>query len=107
MDIIQATHLLEKVHNNDVGQLLNWVFYHDSLSSFTMHHWRHKSLAPYATDSNHLHSQDFQTRASLTRQRPVRLRRQQQQTHGKVSVSSANINIGCRQYNVPTLQTQY
>ncbi|KAL0942978.1 uncharacterized protein CTRU02_200864 [Colletotrichum truncatum] len=49
MDMIRATQLNDQPHGSDTGHLLNWVQYHEVISRFTMHHWRHKSLVPMKT----------------------------------------------------------
>ncbi|OIW26431.1 hypothetical protein CONLIGDRAFT_671996 [Coniochaeta ligniaria NRRL 30616] len=43
-DIIQATHLEEQSHEGDIGHLLDWFYYHQALSRFSIQHWRHKPL---------------------------------------------------------------
>ncbi|KAL3292838.1 zinc-finger transcription factor [Colletotrichum asianum] len=43
-DIIQATPLKDQPPNNETGRLLQWVHYHETLSRFAVHHWRHQSL---------------------------------------------------------------
>ncbi|KAH8891149.1 hypothetical protein GQ53DRAFT_687393 [Thozetella sp. PMI_491] len=45
MDTLRAAHLTDQSHESDIDYLLDWIFYHDALSRFPMHHWRHKSLA--------------------------------------------------------------
>ncbi|KAH6653261.1 fungal-specific transcription factor domain-containing protein [Truncatella angustata] len=46
MEIIQATRLEDQLQDGDIAYLLEWVYYHNALSRFSMHHWRHKSLSP-------------------------------------------------------------
>ncbi|WQF85883.1 Putative zn(2)Cys(6) fungal-type DNA-binding domain, fungal transcription factor [Colletotrichum destructivum] len=54
MDTIQATaRLMDQPHESDVGHLLNWVYYHETLSRFAVHHWRHKSLVPGTSPRSH------------------------------------------------------
>lgn len=50
--MIQATHLKGQSYESDTGRLLDWVYYHDALSRFAVHHWRHKSLVAKASDRN-------------------------------------------------------
>ncbi|KAI0181362.1 fungal-specific transcription factor domain-containing protein [Hypoxylon sp. FL1284] len=45
MDIVQATYAKGQLCESDFGPLLGWVYFHDSLSRFPMHHWQHASLA--------------------------------------------------------------
>lgn len=68
--MIKATGLKGHSQESDVGHLLDWVYYHDALSRFSMHHWRHKSLTLEAADANHLEPHGLQS-LPLTRYRPV------------------------------------
>ncbi|KAK7398430.1 hypothetical protein QQX98_012181 [Neonectria punicea] len=67
-DIIQATQLKDQPHESDAGQLLSWVHYHETVSRFAVHHWRHKSLVPRASTRNNP-PQDLQY-PPLARHRP-------------------------------------
>ncbi|KZL65479.1 zinc-finger transcription factor [Colletotrichum tofieldiae] len=49
MNIIQVTSLKDQSHQRDIRHLLDWVYYHNTLCHFTIHHRRHKSLSPRAT----------------------------------------------------------
>ncbi|KAH7155963.1 fungal-specific transcription factor domain-containing protein [Dactylonectria macrodidyma] len=69
MDMIQATQLKDQPYESDAGRLLSWVQYHETLSRFAVHHWRHKSLAPKASILNSPKPQHLQS-PSLTRYRP-------------------------------------
>lgn len=71
MDMIQATGLRDQPYESDAGHLLDWVQYHETISRFTVHHWRHKSLALSTTSIRNGHrAQGFQF-PSLTKYRPV------------------------------------
>lgn len=70
MDMIQATGLRDQPCESDAGHLLGWVQYHETISRFTVHHWRHKSLVPTTTLARNVHrTQDLQY-PSLTKHRP-------------------------------------
>ncbi|KAI1266678.1 fungal-specific transcription factor domain-containing protein [Xylariaceae sp. FL1019] len=43
MRIVQEAHLESKLGNIRIGSLLEWVYYHHTLSRFTLKNWRHKS----------------------------------------------------------------
>lgn len=45
MELMQETLVHPQARSTDVGILVDWVYYHDALARFTMHHWRHKSVA--------------------------------------------------------------
>lgn len=48
VDIAQVAQLGREtagLMNDDIANLLDWVFYHSTLSRFAMYHWRHKSDA--------------------------------------------------------------
>ncbi|KAI3325555.1 fungal-specific transcription factor domain-containing protein [Xylariaceae sp. AK1471] len=51
MDIVQVARLEQQSNQSDIGNLLDWVYYHDALSRFTKYHWRHKSVALEVTDT--------------------------------------------------------
>ncbi|KAI0150262.1 fungal-specific transcription factor domain-containing protein [Xylariaceae sp. FL1272] len=42
MRIVQEAHLESKLDDIGIGSLLEWVYYHHTLSRFTMKNWRHK-----------------------------------------------------------------
>lgn len=69
VDMIQGTGLRDQPYGSDAGQLLDWVQYHETISRFTVHHWRHKSLVPITTARNSPRIQDIQYQ-SLTKYRP-------------------------------------
>ncbi|KAI8625235.1 fungal-specific transcription factor domain-containing protein [Xylariaceae sp. FL1651] len=56
-EIVQRTQLGQKSSHGDFGSLLDWVYYHDTLSRFTMYHWRHDYVA---LESAHTSSPDHQ-----------------------------------------------
>lgn len=45
MEIIQRAQLGTQSDSIGTSDLIDWVYYHDSLSRFALFHWRHKSLA--------------------------------------------------------------
>lgn len=49
MEIIQHVQLGTQSNSVGTSNLIDWVYYHDSLSRFTLYHWRHKSLAAEPT----------------------------------------------------------
>ncbi|KAI1419556.1 fungal-specific transcription factor domain-containing protein [Xylaria sp. FL1777] len=51
LEIIHRAQLGNKLRYTDNGDLLDWVYFHDSMSRFTLYHWRHKHLAVTATDT--------------------------------------------------------
>ncbi|KAI0972452.1 fungal-specific transcription factor domain-containing protein [Xylaria arbuscula] len=51
MQIIQRAELGYLSDESGNGDLLDWVYFHDSMSQFTLYHWRHKYLAAEATDT--------------------------------------------------------
>ncbi|KAJ9155453.1 Zinc-finger transcription factor [Pleurostoma richardsiae] len=53
MDIIHGSHLEQKSDESDIRDLLDWVYYHNVLAQFAMHHWRHKSVAVDVKDADH------------------------------------------------------
>ncbi|KAK3941283.1 arginine metabolism regulation protein II [Diplogelasinospora grovesii] len=69
MDMIQATQLQDQPCESDTGHLLNWVHYHETVSRFSVHHWRHKSLVPRASIRNNPRPHDLQY-PPLARHRP-------------------------------------
>lgn len=42
---MQETLVYPQADSTDIGVLVDWVYYHDAMARFTMHHWRHKSVA--------------------------------------------------------------
>ncbi len=57
-EIVQRARLGNQSNSNiDYGDLLDWVYFHDSMSRFTRYHWGHKYLAAKVTDTaiNHVH----------------------------------------------------
>lgn len=70
MDIIQATDLIGQSKEPDVGNLLDWIYYHDTLSRFSVHHWRHKTLTLEAPETMHPDPRLVQT-SLLAKYRPV------------------------------------
>ncbi|KAG8163033.1 hypothetical protein KVR01_007511 [Diaporthe batatas] len=69
MDVIQTTGLRDQPCGSNAGHLLDWVQYHETISRFTMHHWRHKSLVPTTTARIGHRTQDIQ-HLPLTQYRP-------------------------------------
>ncbi|KAJ0120840.1 Zinc-finger transcription factor [Diaporthe amygdali] len=69
MDTIQATQLKYQPHESDIGRLLDWVHYHETISRFTVQHWRNKPLISWAPIRNHPGPRDLQS-SSLSRHRP-------------------------------------
>ncbi|KAI3395564.1 hypothetical protein diail_1075, partial [Diaporthe ilicicola] len=69
MDMIQAAQLRDQPYESDTGHLLDWVHYHDTISRFTVHHWRHESLVPPALSRSSLRPQVLQY-PTLARYRP-------------------------------------
>ncbi|KAI0869826.1 fungal-specific transcription factor domain-containing protein [Hypoxylon argillaceum] len=51
MDIVQRAQLGNQLHSCRNSKLVDWVYYHDSMSRFTLYHWRHKSLAIETKDT--------------------------------------------------------
>ncbi|KAI1762882.1 fungal-specific transcription factor domain-containing protein [Hypoxylon sp. FL1150] len=70
MDVVQATRLENQLYERDFGHLLNWVYFHDALSRFPVHHWQHASLTREAPDSNNLKLRGVQY-PPLARHRPA------------------------------------
>lgn len=68
--MIQATELKNQPYDSYAGHLINWVQYHETISRFTIHHWRHKSLVPTTPVGNCPTTRNIHT-PSLTRYRPV------------------------------------
>lgn len=68
--MIQATELKDQPYKSDAGHLINWVQYHETISRFTVHHWRHKSLVP-TTPVGNCPTKRKVLSPSLTRYRPV------------------------------------
>ncbi|EFQ36230.1 hypothetical protein CGRA01v4_04668 [Colletotrichum graminicola] len=48
MKITQAARLKDYSDQSDVRHLLDWVHFHNTLSHFPIHHWRHRPLPPGA-----------------------------------------------------------
>lgn len=44
MGIIEETNLEAKSDDSGVGELLDWVYYHDSLAQFAKRHWGHSTV---------------------------------------------------------------
>ncbi|KAB5526325.1 fungal-specific transcription factor domain-containing protein [Coniochaeta sp. 2T2.1] len=42
LDIIQATRLEEHRHQRDIGCLLDWFYFHQTICRFPMHHWQNE-----------------------------------------------------------------
>ncbi|KAK1979392.1 fungal-specific transcription factor domain-containing protein [Colletotrichum cereale] len=53
MKITQAARLKEHADQSDIRHLVDWVHYHNTLSHFPLHHWRHESLSPSATATHY------------------------------------------------------
>lgn len=70
MDTIQATQIKDQPYESETGHLINWVYYHETISRFTVHHWRHKSLVPTTPVGNCPTTRNIHS-PSLTRYRPV------------------------------------
>lgn len=70
--MIQATPLKDEPYESDTGHLLNWVHYHETVSRFSMRHWRHRSLVSRASIRNNLGPQGLQ-HPPFARHRPVRI----------------------------------
>ncbi|KAH8646015.1 fungal-specific transcription factor domain-containing protein [Tricladium varicosporioides] len=50
LNIVETTCLKYQSNESDIGHLLDWLYYHDLLSRFSIHHWHHRSstlVAPY------------------------------------------------------------
>lgn len=71
MDVVQAAGLNNQADQSDIGCLLEWIHYHDALSRFSVHHWRHKSLTLGAAKEVSPVSQSLQHQ-SLAKYRPVK-----------------------------------
>lgn len=70
MDMIQVAHLRSHLDASNTGHLLDWVYYHDTLSRFALQHWRHKSIVLQASGIKDPKAQDIQI-LPLARYRPV------------------------------------
>ncbi|KAI1778172.1 fungal-specific transcription factor domain-containing protein [Hypoxylon cercidicola] len=70
MDIVQATCLETQSCESYFGHLLDWVYFHDTLSRFPMHHWQHGSLTREAPDTNYCSPRGVRYPA-LARHRPA------------------------------------
>ncbi|KAK2612013.1 hypothetical protein QQS21_001978 [Conoideocrella luteorostrata] len=70
MDIVQSTGLKDQLFESGIGHLLNWVYYHDTLSRFPLRHWQHESLARQCSEKPCSDSQDVQ-HLPLLRHRPA------------------------------------
>jgi hypothetical protein len=73
MNITQATSVKDQSQESDIGYLLDWVYYHNTLSRFSIHHWRHKALSPRATAAQNLNPGEELQYPSLARYRIVKL----------------------------------
>ncbi|KAJ2985256.1 hypothetical protein NUW58_g5635 [Xylaria curta] len=51
MEVIQRAQLGNQSDYGDNVGLVDWVYYHNSLSRFTLSHWRHRYLAVGSTDT--------------------------------------------------------
>lgn len=60
MDIIEGAGLEQQSDQSEIGHLLDWVYYHNALSRFAMHHWCHKSVDLEATDAIRLDTTNAQ-----------------------------------------------
>ncbi|KID85784.1 Zinc-finger transcription factor [Metarhizium guizhouense ARSEF 977] len=70
MDIVQTTCLKNRWHESDIGRLLDWVYYHDTLSRFPLRHWQHESLAREVPETEDFHFRGT-TCSDLTKYRPA------------------------------------
>lgn len=70
MDTIQTTCLEAQLYESDFGHLLDWVYFHDALSRFPIHHWQHASLAREAPNTIYVKPPGVQY-PPLARYRPV------------------------------------
>ena len=70
MDIIQGTHLDQQIDLSDISSLVDWAHYHDALSRFVMHHWRHRSVASSSKDGFDSEQRTMQY-PPLVKDRPV------------------------------------
>ncbi|GAW20953.1 hypothetical protein ANO14919_104660 [Xylariales sp. No.14919] len=51
MEIVERAQLGDRIDFTGSDMLLDWVYYHHSLSRFTLYHWRHKNLALEVADT--------------------------------------------------------
>ncbi|KAF3801375.1 hypothetical protein GCG54_00005531 [Colletotrichum gloeosporioides] len=91
-DMVQATPLRDQTPNNDTGRLLQWVHYHETLSRFAMHHWRHNSLVAEGP-SRSARGLQVAEQISLTRHRLVRDLSITSLTHPTVNPTYAILNL--------------
>ena len=70
LNIVKDTRLKYQSHEIDVSHLVDWLYYHELLSRFSMHHWRYKSSNLVAPYMNHPGPRDLQYSA-LLKHRPV------------------------------------
>lgn len=50
MEVVERAQLGEQSDHSITRQLLDWVYYHDSMSRFTLFHWRNQNPAVQITD---------------------------------------------------------
>ncbi|KAH8683782.1 fungal-specific transcription factor domain-containing protein [Ilyonectria robusta] len=72
MDIIQGAGLEQQSDQSEIGHLLDWVYYHNALSRFAMHHWCHKSVDLEATDAIRLDTTNAQYLPLVKDRRAIR-----------------------------------
>ncbi|KAI0459628.1 fungal-specific transcription factor domain-containing protein [Xylaria acuta] len=51
MEVVEGAQLGDQPDHNVIRKLLDWVYYHDSLSRFTLFHWRHQYPTVHGTDT--------------------------------------------------------
>ncbi|TGJ78719.1 hypothetical protein E0Z10_g10049 [Xylaria hypoxylon] len=51
MKIVQRARVGSQFESGGGSMLLDWVYYHDSMSRFTLYHWRHNDLAVEAANT--------------------------------------------------------
>ncbi|RYC65036.1 hypothetical protein CHU98_g1145 [Xylaria longipes] len=51
MDVVEGAQLGDQLDHTVTGKLLDWVYYHDSMSRFTLFHWRHQYPTVQPTDT--------------------------------------------------------
>ncbi|KEY74832.1 hypothetical protein S7711_06518 [Stachybotrys chartarum IBT 7711] len=54
IDLIHEADLKAKSDEADIGTMLDWVYYHDTLARFTIRHWQHKKMYSPASDVHNL-----------------------------------------------------
>ncbi|KAI0434405.1 fungal-specific transcription factor domain-containing protein [Xylaria sp. FL1042] len=73
MEVIQRARLENQSDLSGNEDLLDWVYFHDQMSRFTLYHWRHKHLAIAATDSTISPTQPIDQYSPLLGERTVPL----------------------------------